>query len=477
MKILILVSAAENYPPFFVKMGNYLEKSGHEVCFAFESHLADYLYPHSRPDSRFKCFYFSDFFRDAKDNLKPPPSHMNDQLWQALFSDFERFSIFGLHKDKPRSYFERLLTALTNFFDDLLREQKIDAVIFETVSNAFAHVCFLVAQRLGKKFLGVSSSRLPGRFEIQETIYDVGHPIQKTYEKLLANGSTALSPEMVSYLRDFDTSEPDYMVNNLLSPTRSLIGQYISLDRFRYLYRILNYTVKCKSEIYYVHQMGNPLTFSLKMLMRALKRRLKLIQLPKFFDEISENESYYLYPIQFHPESSTSVLAPNYIDEYNTIRSIAFALPFGTYLYVKDHKSSAGYPSLQLYEGLRKIPNVKLIHYNANTKALIKRSKGVITSTSTVGYEALLLDIPVFLLGRVFYEFHPMCRRVSSISELSKILLEPNPHLDSTLIKEAFLEAYFKHTFEGTLVFNSDGGLKGVYENIANYLDTMKAVH
>ncbi|MFH4233908.1 capsular biosynthesis protein, partial [Acinetobacter baumannii] len=82
-----------------------------------------------------------------------------------------------------------------------------------------------------------------------------------------------------------------------------------------------------------------------------IKRYLNTKKSQKFYinnDELeicSSKERFYIYPIHFHPESSTSVLAPEYTNEYSNIINIANNLPFGTYLYVKDHKSAKGVQS------------------------------------------------------------------------------------------------------------------------------------
>src|SRR5690606_36008536 len=121
------------------------------------------------------------------------------------------------------------------------------------------------------------------------------------------------------------------------------------------------------------------------------------------YENPPHTEKYILYPLHYHPEASTSVLAGTYLDELAVIKNISFSLPHGVKLYVKDHVSAYGYPSLEFYEKLKNLPNVRLLSPFENTKILIARSCAVITLTSTVGYEALLMGKRVFLYGRVFY--------------------------------------------------------------------------
>lgn len=94
-----------------------------------------------------------------------------------------------------------------------------------------------------------------------------------------------------------------------------------------------------------------------------------------------------------------------------------------TSFFVKDHISAWAYPSLDFYHRVRRLPNVRLLGPNAPTKQLIKASTGIITLTSTVGYEALLLKTRVYLYGRVFYEFHKGVTRVENPAKLRDLLL------------------------------------------------------
>jgi capsule polysaccharide modification protein KpsS len=262
------------------------------------------------------------------------------------------------------------------------------------------------------------------------------------------------------------------MVNNVLAPSRSLHSQYFTTQKIHSIFAMISYLLFAAKDVYYSHQIGNPLTYSWKMLRRNLLRKIRLRRLNRFFETYSYQDKYYLYPLHFHPESSTSVQAPDYIDELSTIRNIAFSLPFGSYLYVKDHKSAAGYQSPAFYQGIKNLPNVKLLHYNCDTKKLITHAQGIITLTSTVGYEALLLGKPVYLLGRVFYEGHPNCTSIAAPRDLFPLLNKAPPQAPvDPYLTAAFAEAYYQHTFEGSLDTSKRSHPREFYQTIAKYID------
>ncbi|MGH1967805.1 capsular biosynthesis protein, partial [Acinetobacter baumannii] len=195
-----------------------------------------------------------------------------------------------------------------------------------------------------------------------------------------------------------------------------------------------------------------PFMVPIKAIRVNVRRYLNTKKSQKFYinnDELeicSSKERFYVYPIHFHPESSTSVLAPEYTNEYSNIVNIANNLPFGTYLYVKDHKSAKGVQSYEFYKKVSSLPNVRLVNFDVNIKRLILKSVGVITVNSTAGYEALLLGKPVYLLGRVFYENFNNVHKLQNFKSLRNNFLNESNEVMSDFI------AYKRYCNQGVLV-------------------------
>jgi len=120
---------------------------------------------------------------------------------------------------------------------------------------------------------------------------------------------------------------------------------------------------------------------------------------------------------------------------------------------VKDHISAWGYPTRDFYRRIRRLPNVRLLGPTEPTKQLIKQSAGVITLTSTVGYEALVLKRQVFLFGTVFYGFHQGVTKIGDPARLRTLLeekLAAPPEWDDQYNLD-FVSAYHLATLPGTL--------------------------
>ena len=87
---------------------------------------------------------------------------------------------------------------------------------------------------------------------------------------------------------------------------------------------------------------------------------------------------------------------------------------------------------------------------------MIRNSIGVITLTSTVGYEALLLNKPVITLGKVFYSFHDNCTFCDSLLKLPTLLRKMRDFSGclSDRNNRAFIAAYFDGTYPIKIQYN-----------------------
>lgn len=197
------------------------------------------------------------------------------------------------------------------------------------------------------------------------------------------------------------------------------------------------------------------------------------------FDQPCASDQFYLFPLHMQPEASTLVLGSDYINQIETIRRISKVIPIDSFLYVKEHKSALGQNNIKFYCDLTKIPNVKLISHKVDTFKLIEMSKGIITISSTVGLEGLLLRKPVFTIGKVFYNASNLSIYCKSINELNfnlrkKIILDPL--YDNKL-------AYFLHCiikYSGDFEFNVaklDSKKRVLQEdNIDNFFNYLQSI-
>lgn len=471
MNYLILINNAPDYREYFINLGAELKQRGHNIYYALDSRLTDYLYKEHRIDNDVKI-YFSDYF---KTHYKTPLFAELESIPRnkILFADKERFYFYPIHKDKLHDYWESLNVNLLNFFFEALTKYKIDVVLYENVSNAFAYSAYLICQQMNKKYIGLASSRLPyDLFEIHTEI-DVSSSV--------VAAPLNLSDERVQILNDYvlrvknKSAQPAYMIGNTTSVKTNYLKRYFSMAKLNKFFKLIDYLIKERNEIFYNFQNGNPLLLSIYYAKRNLLRRIRLGFLQRYICASNKSDKFFLYPLHFHPEASTSVLSPDYIDEISLIRKISLSMPNGVFLYVKEHPNAFGYNTIDFYQQLKMLSNVKLIGYSENTFDLIIRSIAVVTLTSTVGYEALLYNKPVIVFGDVFYKRFPGCYffdRFASLEELfTTLLLESQLKKDQgSEVNIAIIQQYLAFVVDGNLFINEKAEIEKVITSIEGFL-------
>lgn len=450
MNILLLSNGAPNYFYFFNTLVDCFFKDGAKITIAVDSKF-------SREENGLdKLGYpihdFSQYFKNHEVDFEIIKRYSNFNLNAALLSDFERAQVYGFWSDEADiDYFDKLKSALLSYFEAIFEDHHIDGVLYENVSNSFAHFALFVAKNKGASYWGIGGTRLPGRFSITGDPLDESE-IANVFDDIRA-GRTKISSEtrqwVTEYIQSIETIIPDYMKINGLDRI-GLLHRYIRRDRIKQIILLLRHVFDNRTDAF---QIGNPLRSYFNLFKRNVYRRLKVSMVQRLYKRPVSGEKFILYPMHFHPESSTSILSGTYLDEYEVIRNIAFNLPEGLRLYVKDHISAWGYPSLDFYKRIGRLPNVRLLGPNELTKQLIKQSEAVITLTSTVGYEALLLNKRVFLFGHVFYDFHKGVERIENPTKLWQIIqtgLAKDIDWDASYNND-FVCAYYSKTLPGIL--------------------------
>lgn len=442
-------------------LGSALNALGHKSFYAVDSPQNLWRFSEYVPEGPHRVF--SEYFAKQDES-----SSTCDFPWTAFFPDFDRYEIFGVNRNAGQGYYLRLAAALDSFFEQCMRDWKIDIVVYEGVNNSFAWFANRAAQRNGAKYVGVEESRLPGRYDMHGGSIDIFSQVVKECYQRIESGEDC-DPDTArwadKYLESFGSATPDYMASNGLLLENPL-SKYAKGTHARTFWRLASYQLKYRSYGDRSYRSGPPLTYSLVNMQRNVMRWLRAKTLLRFFSPPQpDTEEYYLYPIHFHPEASTSVCSRWYVDEYPVIKNLAFSLPPGRWLYVKDHPSAVGYPPRSFYRSISEIPNVRLIAPGADTKALIAKSIGVITQTSTVGYEALVIGKPVWVLGRVFYDFHPRCRKIAWTDDLAASLA--NPPSASADSGRNLVIAYYRSSKPGALPLRGESEVTASYQQVA----------
>jgi hypothetical protein len=450
MKFLILVNGAPYHRPFFRRVGDALKRMGHAVVYAVDSRYTEYLHPEDPLDG--PVYMFSDYLERNFDRRTLPSGYEDCNVWRALFSDIDRAAFSKSHYRTRPGFYTSVAVNLLHFFHEIFEREGIDCLTYECVSNSFVHFAYDVAVKHGARFIGYQSSKIPGRTDISDDRYMQYRKTPRYYEEILSDRFKL--PESTrefvrKYIADFEASVPDYMVQ-LEHLTKNPLEAYMDSSRAGRVWRSMNYLLAERDHHEYAYQIGNPILAFPQQVARQWYYSKKTEYLEKrYFQEPDFGENYFLYPIQFHPESSTSVNAMYFNGEFDNIRNISVSLPYGVTLYVRDHPHASGRQTIELYEEAGKLPNVKLIGTRVPGKTLVKHAKAVVTCSGSMGYEAIVLGVPSFVLGHTSYGYHPACRRITSWEQAFERFSEYREMKSTPAERAAFVSTYYATAIQG----------------------------
>ena len=434
---------------FLGKLCFQAEKEGNECILIINSKIGEYAKKRHFPES---TRFFSKIDWCMENYQKDREGIFDNFSWKNIFSDFDRSNAYDRFNYQDSL---EMVSQLHQFIDFVFQKEKPDVVVHEIVGGLFSQVVYHLCVKHGITFLGLSSSRFPDRIDV----YDSEHTCskyEKTFEKLGQNDISAEERAFVKNFADGFVSHkklPYYIEYHLNYAKANILAEYWKREK-KMIRPWLKYYSKRKKFKPFDYESERQLKYFFWYPWKALRQKIRAFFPKKIFSHPNYKGKFFLYPLHSQPESSTSVLAPYFCDQLNTIRNIAFALPLPYKLYVKEHPVARGERTSDFYRKLKEFPNAVLIAPNENTGELVKNSSGVITLSSTVGLEAALAGKKVYVLGNVFYSYHPLCQKVGSFEELRQEIekrLNASPIAPDALeeINIRFLASYYRNTLPG----------------------------
>lgn len=336
--------------------------------------------------------------------------------------------------NKSQIEINRNMVILTEYLlENVFKTKKYTKIVGE-VASTFNLVCYFLAKKYNMKYLFFWHGRMKNKIAID----DLEGNRKGLKEKFLELSNREMTVEEEKILKDYYkdiaiSMTPIYeKLNRKLDKSFNWIKIYAKSKIRKLYFEIITYNKDKK------YALLRP-----KKLRERIKDFVKILNLTSkekkvCFNSLDKKDKYLLFPLHVQPEVTTLVFAQEYVDQISTILKIVKYLPEDFYLYVKEHPSMFKYRNLKDYEILKKNPKIKLISPQVSMKDLILFSKGVITLTGTAGYEAILLDKSVYLLGKVFYQIYPNVYKIKKMEDISKIILEKKEKIVPK-IKDAFI--------------------------------------
>ena len=321
------------------------------------------------------------------------------------------------------------------------------------VSSLGNMLLFHIAKKKGIRVLVGAETRMEGGYCLSED-YSSFTFAEQRFRELLAGASSPKSDAARSYITDYRKRPHTYhyvMESYKRSGSRAAAFAWLAPMRLmRSVSWNLRYIVSYAREGSHDYSDRPALGF----LIDTFRRKFRLVRgFNDLYDRYDPREEFAYFPLHLEPEMSLLLLAPRWTDQLNVIKQVAESLPLSFRLYVKEHPAMVGFRTRAYYRELKKIPNVRLIHPNHDSHAIIQDARLIATITGTVGWEAALLGKPVITFGNVYYNALPTvqkCERIDDLALLVKEQLETEPD-DRALT--SFVAALFEDSASCDLLY------------------------
>jgi len=287
------------------------------------------------------------------------------------------------------------LRKITGIVYDFIKQNNICYVFGELTwaHEILIHRMIKKRKELNCMFLSPHTIRIPnGRFAF--FVDEKQSEIMEVKGSDICMESSVIKVEKPSYLE---------MNNMILAKKNSIYGRINRLKRF-----INNRNVEKSDPLSYCgtkHRLLIPIKEEINRLLYEL--------VEKDSDNLLLNKRFVLYALHKQPEASVDVGGRYNEDQLKCIENIWRQLPYGWFLYVKEHSNALGDRSMFFYKKIKKMPNVQLISEKMDSHMLIKHAQLVVTITGTIALEAALLNVPSVTLTKMYFNLLNKCKYMS----------------------------------------------------------------
>lgn len=382
------------------------------------------------------------------------------ELLRLIYAD-RNCNFFPKYLDRERVAYEKQLKYLVGcvmVFEKYIKENPLDCVISDLsigIADIFRHVC----EKNGIQYLTIRSSKLTPGIIFSDPDYDNPVGLAERYKHYVEHG---IPREYLTPARD----HIEGIKRKVLAPP------YMEITKQRYRVFSWDKVISFIKNSKYKATRVTPVSLDMCPVGTSLKwnyhkiRNIWVTRLNKsiwFDSELPVGIKYFVFTLQYEPENSTTIRAYPFSNQICVIENLAKALPLGVYLVVKEHRGNQGYRKARDYRDIWYLPNVKLVPPEYPVNELIKNSLGVITLTSRMGWEALVLGKNVIGLGTTFYSLLDEVKKPHSWAVLRELLrqsAEDDSNVGFDINQshlEAFAAAYISLTRKGKYIFKGAG--------------------
>ena len=425
MKNIYFPSVASNY---YVDIARHLATLGHRVK-AIGAGKSKENWPTSLDEyvaaTKPRITFWEDFNtpESFEDVFDPDYSTLSLELFSKL-SYYEK--LFLLSTDRlaffPISQIDRcrLFYRYVGHFSKILRDEKIDSVIFfGTPHGPWSIALFGLAKVLGLKVLYVDWVGLSPHLSTIETDIHVrrAYSAHEMSLGMVANG-------------DESARIHDLVVNNVDADFVWNAGEHLDLNRV-FLRRIASLLLRNPFDDYVTSEFFlNPGDRKrIGYVAPLIKYFFRVKRALRFYDEnttdkLPDGNSVVLFLHQ-QPEASTMPVGGIFADQLLILDLILAALPKDVNVYVKEHPFMFESPaqerherSVEFYSHMLKDPRVQFVKRSVNSNLLMSKARYVASVCGSVSWEAIRAGKPCIVFGWAWYSGCRSCFSVDSVASL-----------------------------------------------------------
>lgn len=340
----------------------------------------------------------------------------------------------------------QLLCGLFNFFKEYYTKNKIDAIVNTMEDDIISLSAMYVAKTMGIRIIGFSSGRFPKRgisfFENfnRPMIWNCKNNTDISEIRALYNKET------LSGINVINSNKNRWNVGSFpkkISSVRrmSLYDEHLSFVSEKY---------PLEKYIFYNYNQNNFLNGIKQHIVQTV--RMYTNKLILINSRLSTDEHFFLYPMHYFDDAQITVREP-FVDQADLVKKISKALPHGYFLFVKPHPHYFGTDmNIGDVNSIKKLSNVIILPTTSLPYDYIKKSVGVITLNSTLGWESIIVGKPVICLGHDFYSHGDYCHVVRDLNDLPEVMIKVIK--EQGIDKTQNVEQYIKTLYDNTIWIN-----------------------
>lgn len=305
-----------------------------------------------------------------------------------------------LHRKKPQEAI-RIIVSFIRFWEEYISRRNVTAIAHYPTATALGRTAYIVGKKLGLKHLIFQTGPMVDR---NTTICDLDENwIWSEFLEVYGDESWTVTQDM--------RQEVDQLVQRVLSTkNRALRIRPVTIRMLAvFLYRTLKYRKFDKIEVN-----------ELRKLLTSFFRKVPLLAFR--YDRPAPDERYVFFPLHISWDAQIATRNPMFADQIALVEMLSRSLPWGCFLYVKEHPYNYGGEKLSLLRRIKQLPNVRLIHPEASSVDLIQNAAATVVINSTAGWESIILKKPVISFGRTFYAHFSQTCAVNHLGDLPDIM-------------------------------------------------------